>query len=178
MAAMGALGQDGQELEPDLPLLTGQLVGAALEQIVVRRFPHRHPQLLRREGLGQKIERAQLGGPDRRLQRGVGRDHDGEQLDLPLHDPVQHIQAGHAGQLVIEQQQLRPERLDDLEALLAAGGLPELESQLRLQVGKVDLELAERALSRQAHPRLVIDDENPHRVSAIMPPAAGGGFPG
>ena len=100
------MGQHGDEVEAHLPLLFGQPAGLSADDQLVGGLADRVPELLGGEGLGQEVERPQLGGLHRGLEGGVGRDHDRENAAILPAQLGQDIEAAHAGELEIEKQQI------------------------------------------------------------------------
>ena len=83
--------QHADEVEADLALLFGELARLAAEDELAGRLAHRVAQLVGRERLGEEVVGAELGRLDRRLEGGVGGDHDGEQVTALLAEGVEHV---------------------------------------------------------------------------------------
>ncbi len=77
------VGEHGDELEPDLAFFLGEPAGLALQDQVARRLADGAAQFLGRERLGQEVVGAAPGGRHGGLERRVGGDHDGQQVERP-----------------------------------------------------------------------------------------------
>ena len=156
--------QHGQELEADLALLLRQLACLPAQDVVPGRLANGIPQLFRGERLGKEIEGPPLGGADRDIQRGVRRDHDDQRVFMFLIEPIQHIQARHSGQLVVEQDNVELARLHHLQPLLAAFRLLDLQAHVPVAIGQRHPKPVKHTRGTGPHPKLVVYDQHTQGV--------------
>ncbi len=152
--------EHGHELEPHLPLFGLELLRLALEEQVLGRLAHRVGELLGREGLGQKIEGAVLGGVDRHFERGVGGDHDREDVVFHARSAGKNLQSLHVRELVVEEEEVRRFGLQESERLSPRGRHARGKRDLLAEIGQRDAEVLQDAFRAEPHARLVVHDEH------------------
>ncbi len=117
------------------------------------------------KGLGRKSYAPKLGGLHGGLEGRVRRDHDRQHaLSLPAQLREQ-VQAAHAGQFQIEEQQIElVSAVPALEELLPRQEVGAVESHVHAHILHVDPVLAEDPLHRQAQGLLVVHDGHPEEL--------------
>ena len=71
----------------------------------------------------------------------------------------QDIQPGNAGQLVIEQQNIRGQGPDHLQRLFAGQGMDHLKTDIPLHLGQMNAIMGERPLNCPAHALFIVNDQ-------------------
>ena len=156
--------QHGQELKANLALLLRQLARLPAQDVVPGRLANRIAQFFRGERLGQKIESAPFGGADRDIQRRVRGDHDDQRIVVSLIQSFQHVEAGHPGQLVVEQDNVELARLHRLQPLLAALRLRHFQADVSVGVGQRHPKPVEHPRRPGPHPDFVVYDQHAQGV--------------
>ena len=116
---------------------------------LVERVAQTHQHALAGERLLDEVERALLGGLDRGADRAVAGDDDDRQRLVHGAQPVEHLEAVHAGHLDVEQHEIGRLALGERQAFLAGRGADELVALV-----------LEGHPQRIADRRFVVDDQD------------------
>jgi len=128
-------------------LLEGSILVAQLPRI--ERVAQAHEDAFARERLLDEVERPLFGRFDRRADRPVPRDDDHGQRVVHVAQPLEDLDAVHAGHLHVEQHQIRRLALGQRQAFLSGGGADDVVALV-----------LERHLQRVADRRLIVDYED------------------
>ena len=143
-------GRAGEDVGGEVPLdLEAQAAVLALEERLLARLLHPHPELLEVRGLGEVVEGAEAHGVDRRLHVGEAGHDDRLQVGVLLADAGEDVDPVGVGQLEVEEEHVPLRGVERLEGALAGGA---------------DLHLVARLLEEAGHGQaeglLVLGDEH------------------
>ena len=134
-------GRAGEDVGREVPLhLEAQAAVLPLEQRLLARLLHPHPELLEVRGLGEVVEGAEAHGVDRRLHVGEAGDDDRLQLGVLLAHAGEDVDPVGVGQLEVEQQHVPLGGVERLERALAGGADLHLVARLLQEAGDGEAE--------------------------------------